>query len=60
MKVCPTDSSHTEFITAAVEHHDWVVNGHGDFIEDLGCAETVVDTEELFCRTCSTQAEEIR
>jgi hypothetical protein len=60
VKVCPTDSSHTEFITAAVEHHDWVVDGNGDLIEDLGCAETVVDTEELICRTCSTQAEEIQ
>jgi hypothetical protein len=59
VKVCPKDSSHRIFTTSAVEHHDWLVDGNGQFVGDLGCYESGIQEDELVCRTCSTVAEEI-
>ncbi len=60
MKVCPKDSSHTTFRTSAVEHHDWLVDGSGEFIEDLGCYDSKLIENALTCEKCGADAVEIQ
>jgi hypothetical protein len=59
MKVCPKDSSHRTFRTAAVEHHDWLVDGNGDFLEDLGVYESKLIESAFTCEICGSDAKEI-
>ena len=58
MKVCPNDPAHTTFTTTAVEHHDWLVDGNGNFLEDSGCYESRLQDDVLVCRTCNAEAVE--
>jgi hypothetical protein len=61
MKVCPKDLSHKEFITVAHEQHDWRVDGHGNFIADLGCISTAHGPNpdnEWTCAVCGAPAVE--
>lgn len=58
--VCPRDSKHTSFITTAHEAHDWLVDGHGNFIEDKGCFEVThkPDVDNTWtCNICGEIAE---
>ena len=51
-KVCPKDPTHNEFITTAHEQHEWLVNGEGEFKEDLGCMATTHAPDPQNCWTC--------
>lgn len=33
---CPNDPNHDQFVTVAHEQHDWLVDRHGRFLDDLG------------------------
>jgi len=57
--ICPKNKKHNKFVTTAHEVHNWIVDGHGDFVGDLGCLEVTVqpDTSNIWtCRTCGTEA----
>ena len=56
MRVCPANPAHATFITTAVEYHDWLVDGNGDFLDDLGGFESRTVDGEYVCRTCHTAA----
>lgn len=57
--ICPNSNRHKRFITTAHEVHDWEVDEKGDFLKDLGCAETShkpsVDNV-WHCAVCGAQA----
>lgn len=56
---CPNDPNHKEFITVAHEVHDWKVDEHGNFIDDLGCSETAhgPDSGNVWtCVACGAEA----
>ena len=38
---CPKNPDHKKFVTSASEVHDWLVDEHGNFLEDRGCTETL-------------------
>jgi len=38
----------TRFFASVVEHHDWVVDGDENFIEDKGC----YDAHDVVINTC--------
>lgn len=54
MKVCP-ECGNAEFITAGVEYHDWVVDGDGQFVIDLGCYDAKLGESEWQCRKCEAE-----
>jgi hypothetical protein len=56
---CPNNPKHTRFVTVAHEMHDWVVDEHGNFIEDLRCVDTShgPDPDNIWtCQECGAQA----
>lgn len=56
---CPRSPFHNEFITTAHEVHDWVVDGEGNFLEDLGCSEVAAypDVNNTWtCKICGAKA----
>lgn len=48
-----------EFIAPAVEYHEWKVNMHGTFLEDVECKESdgPKSDDEVYCAECGTIAE---
>jgi hypothetical protein len=40
MRVCKVDPKHKNFQVCAWEHHDWVVDENGNYIETRGCYES--------------------
>jgi len=54
MKVCPECGS-AEFITTGVERHDWIVDGDGQFIDDLGCFDAKRGESGMQCRKCEAE-----
>ena len=56
MKACPADPAHTTFVTTGVEYHDWLVDGNGHFIDDLGGFESRLGDGEYQCSSCQTPA----
>lgn len=60
--VCPTDPTHNRFITTAHESHDWIVDGEGEFQEDLGCIDIFKGpdiTNIWTCVECDAEAERV-
>lgn len=51
MRVCP-ECGGSEFITTGIQRHDWIVNGDGIYLDDLGCYEYRLGTSEWQCRKC--------
>ncbi|KNZ70303.1 hypothetical protein Tfer_0863 [Thermincola ferriacetica] len=63
--VCPKNPGHNEFYTTAHEAHDWKVDGHGNFIKDLGLSEFVHlpypgDGNKWVCAICGSTAVLVR
>lgn len=58
MFICPNDSEHDQFIVSVREYHDWLVDAHGNFSEDLGCWDTT-DRGEYVCADCGGLAKEV-
>ena len=58
MKICPKNLKHREFMTVAVEMHDWLVDGNGNFIEDKGCTEMFAKPDSGNVWSCATCGEE--
>lgn len=57
--VCPANPDHKRFITVAHEIHDWIVDEHGNFLEDKECLETTHDPDPgnmWTCAECGTTA----
>ena len=55
MRVCTNDSRHENFRVSAIERHDWVVTGDGDFIKDEGCYDsTIAEGCEWICAECGS------
>tara|TARA_Y100000310_G_C20390491_1_gene672503 strand:+ start:151 stop:345 length:195 start_codon:yes stop_codon:yes gene_type:complete len=57
--VCPKNPDHKLFITTAHEVHDWVVDGNGNFEDDLGCSETAHGPNPdntWTCKECGAEA----
>ena len=57
--ICPKNKEHKSFKTTAHEVHDWKVDEHGNFIEDLGCTEVAAkpDRDNIWtCTICGSQA----
>lgn len=53
-KVCP-ECGHDKFRVTAVERHDWVVDGNGEFLEDGGCYEAELTDNEWTCLSCDAE-----
>lgn len=56
MKICPNDPTHKEFTTTGVEYHDWIVDGHGHFLDDKGCYDARIGDGGWRCHICGTLA----
>lgn len=54
MKVCPT-CGNAEFITTGIQRHDWVVDGDGQFVIDLGCYDAKLGGGGWECRKCGDE-----
>lgn len=52
MKICP-ECGNAEFFATGIQRHDWIVDGDGQFIDDLGCFDARSEGE-LECRNCNT------
>lgn len=60
MKVCPNNPDHKEFITTGVEYHDWLVDEHGNFLDDKGCYEARIHNNGYAeCVICHAVAQEV-
>lgn len=61
MYQCPNNSEHTEFETTMREAHTWIIDAHGEFVEDLGCdfADGDVGDNLVICCKCGADAEEV-
>lgn len=55
---CPKNSKHRRFRCGAIQYHDWIVDEHGEFLEDEGCydAEASEYIDNYTCAECGTQA----
>jgi len=52
---CQKCKNFEEFHASVKEYHTWLVDGSGDFIEDIGCNETGgLDSEAFQCAKCSS------
>lgn len=57
--ICPVNKEHKKFTTVAHEVHDWIVDGEGNFVSDLGCVEVSVEPHESnvwYCHICGAEA----
>lgn len=55
MRVCTRDSRHENFRVSAIERHEWVVTGNGEFIKDEGCYDATIAGEcEWTCAECGS------
>jgi hypothetical protein len=49
---CKACGSNGPFATTAVEYHDWIVDGLGNFVEDKGCRDSDTENSEYCCVRC--------
>ena len=59
--ICPTSSSHKEFVTVAYVSEDWVVDEHGNFLSvHEGDAQEILhkpNSDNIWtCLTCGAKA----
>ena len=60
LATCPNNPTHKRFITVAHVSQDWVVNEHGDFLEQSGSDLETVASPNIgntwTCKECGTTA----
>ncbi len=56
---CPNGCSTKAFITGVIEYHDWKVDEHGNFLEDLGSEQSEKPRSDAVwtCTACGAEAE---
>ena len=55
MRVCPKCGGE-KFIVIGIQHHDWIVTGEGEFIEDDGLYEAKrAENTDWECTNCGAE-----
>ena len=55
---CPKDKTHKTFVTVAHVTQDWIVDEHGNFIEEVKTVEVIEPPNVDNIWTCATCGEE--